>query len=198
MVTTRTTKQVQNADAKYINAILYFSANANNKWFGTKKLAKMLYELDFDVYEEQGQSLTGDTYVKEKYGPLPKRFYDILRKMRDEGYLMYEPKAIDFNSYKKDLIEAQRDFDPTVFTAQELETLQKVTSKWLEFSAKNMENISHYDAPWLCAKQHREELDYNLAPYRFGRNEEDEEPDEFDKALMNAGLFQKAADEFAG
>ena len=73
MVTTRTTKQVQNADAKYINAILYFSANANNKWFGTKKLAKMLYELDFDVYEEQGQSLTGDTYVKEKYGPLPKR-----------------------------------------------------------------------------------------------------------------------------
>jgi len=197
MVISHTIKETQKADAKYINAILYLASNANNKWFGAKKLAKMLYELDFDVYEEQGQSLTGDTYVKEQYGPLPKRFYEILQKMKDEGYLMYEQKAIDFNGYKKDLIEAQRDFDPTVFTAQELEALQEVTNKWAEFSAKTMENISHYDAPWLCAKRHREELDYSLAPYRFGRNEEDEEPDEFDKALMNAGVFQKAADEFA-
>ena len=56
---------------KYINALLYFLENCNNKFLGKTKLNKLFYYLDFVYYKNNKKSVTGDIYFCEQFGPVP-------------------------------------------------------------------------------------------------------------------------------
>jgi len=48
---------------KYINALLYFIENCNNKFLGKTKLNKLFYYLDFIYYRDHKVSVTLDIYI---------------------------------------------------------------------------------------------------------------------------------------
>lgn len=56
---------------------------------GKKKLAKLLYYVDFDRYEykESTQSLTGDAYKHLPLGPVPDHYMDIVARLEKRGAL---------------------------------------------------------------------------------------------------------------
>jgi hypothetical protein len=70
---------------KFKNAVLYLAKNAGSD-VGKKKLAKLLYFIDFTLYELREKSLSGMDYAKRDYGPMPEPvvFYDALRILQDE------------------------------------------------------------------------------------------------------------------
>ncbi|MGB2632132.1 MAG: hypothetical protein WBC48_04425, partial [Minisyncoccales bacterium] len=47
---------------KYQNAILYLCQKLKGEVRGKKKLAKLLYFVDFGLYEKDQKSVTGDIY----------------------------------------------------------------------------------------------------------------------------------------
>src|SRR3989304_4776003 len=55
---------------KYQNAVLYLCQKLKGEVRGKKKLAKLLYFVDFDLYEKTQKSITGDIYRALSMGPV--------------------------------------------------------------------------------------------------------------------------------
>ena len=73
---------------KFKNIVLFLAYNAGLD-VGKKKLAKLLYFIDFTLYELRKKSLTGMKYTKMDYGPMPEPnvFYPALDKLVNEGFI---------------------------------------------------------------------------------------------------------------
>lgn len=55
---------------KFKNAVLYIAEHGGLD-VGKKKLAKLLYFIDFTLYEFRKKPLTEMEYAKKDYGPMP-------------------------------------------------------------------------------------------------------------------------------
>ena len=62
---------------KYQNAVLYLCRKLKGEVRGKKKLAKLLYFADFDLYEKIQKSITGDVYNALPMGPVPSALEEI-------------------------------------------------------------------------------------------------------------------------
>lgn len=60
---------------------------------GAIRLNKVLWFADVTTYKMDGKSITGEKYVKRKYGPVPSRILPALEELqRDGAVLILEPK----------------------------------------------------------------------------------------------------------
>jgi hypothetical protein len=55
--------------------------------FGATKLYKVLWFSDARAYMLQGEPITGETYIREKYGPLPRHALSVIDELRAEGII---------------------------------------------------------------------------------------------------------------
>ncbi|MFD2578876.1 Panacea domain-containing protein [Novosphingobium colocasiae] len=53
--------------------------------WGAIRLNKILWFADCHAFRENGVSITGDTYLKRKFGPVPKHVLAALRDLEGEG-----------------------------------------------------------------------------------------------------------------
>src|SRR4051794_39698051 len=65
---------------------------------GAVKLNKVLWRADFRAYLELGDPVTGATYIKRQYGPVPSDILPTLRQLEAEGKLSI--RTVDH--YEKD------------------------------------------------------------------------------------------------
>ena len=72
---------------KYQETILYLCQKLGGEIRGKVKLAKLLYFADFDYYEKNGASITGDTYYARQMGPLPIALVEMTQSMQKDGVL---------------------------------------------------------------------------------------------------------------
>src|SRR3989344_124280 len=75
---------------KYYNVILYLCRKLGGEVRGKKKLAKLLYFADFDLYEKCQKPLTGDVYKAFPMGPFPSALEEITQEMEQEKTLAIE------------------------------------------------------------------------------------------------------------
>ena len=54
-------------------------------WFGATKLNKVLWFADARAYTFTGQSITGETYTRGEFGPVPKHIMPIRAELEREG-----------------------------------------------------------------------------------------------------------------
>ena len=55
----------------------------NPKLLGATKLNKILYYSDFEAYLQLGAPITGEAYVKQKHGPVPKHILTVLDRLKE-------------------------------------------------------------------------------------------------------------------
>src|SRR3989344_299060 len=72
---------------KYQNAVLYLCQKLKGEIRGKKKLAKLLYFADFDLYEKSQKSITGDVYRALPMGPVPSTLEEITAEMTKKKML---------------------------------------------------------------------------------------------------------------
>src|SRR3989344_2830279 len=72
---------------KYQNAVLYLCQKLKGEVRGKKKLAKLLYFADFDLYEKSQKSITGDVYYALPMGPVPSALEEITVEMTKKKML---------------------------------------------------------------------------------------------------------------
>jgi len=56
-------------------------------------------------------------------------------------------------------------FDPSKFSGEELQTLERVATRWADATATQIEAATHSEAPW-SATQNGKTIDYEMAEYR--------------------------------
>jgi uncharacterized phage-associated protein len=149
---------------KMEQVILFFLERINNVHLGRTKLMKLLYYVDFDHFEKHGRSITGAVYRKLPHGPVPKEAQKIIDNMVAKG--MVSPVKARVARYAQHrLITRNAQFNPALFSGDEMQTLETVAADWAGATSAQIEAASHAEAPWAATKE-RDVIDYELAHYR--------------------------------
>lgn len=150
---------------KYYQTILFLCKKLGKEVRGKKKLAKLLYYIDFDMFEKNGRSITGDIYKSLPMGPFPSALQEITSEMETKNMLAVG-KADKNDGYiptevYKSLIEA----DLSIFDEDEKKILNRVVEKYGGLNGKQLEDLTHAEAPYVGSKL-KDEIPYELAYYR--------------------------------
>lgn len=149
---------------KFKNVLLYILENCAGKPnVGETLLYKLLYFSDFNYYELYEEHLSGATYRKLPYGPVPKNLDTIIKTMIDEDDL--KRIKTEYHNYPQIRYIPLRKADLTELKASEKEVIDKVIDQFSDWSAKAISDYSHKDIPWLASKDGKE-INYELVFYR--------------------------------
>lgn len=153
---------------KYENAILFLCSHRPNKSIhGIKKMAKLLYFLDFDRFEwkESMETVTGDVYRRLPMGPYPSSLTKVAAVMARSGRLSIEERQ-EYQGYNQTTVyTALVEPDLSVFSDDDLAMLKRVSTVYSDMTGYQLETLSHTEAPWL-AVEHRDVIPFELAFYR--------------------------------
>ena len=134
---------------------------------GKKKLAKLLYFIDFDFYEIHEKSITGDRYYARDMGPLGAKLQEELQTMAAKKLIrMREEKTSDRAELEPTIVyEATVKPDNSVLSEEEIKMIQRVAKKYGRLTGKQLQDISHNEAPYIGTQPHHE-ITYELSLYR--------------------------------
>jgi uncharacterized phage-associated protein len=150
---------------KYQQTILYFCQTLGGRVVGKKKLVKLLYFADFDCFEKNNAPITGDIYKKLPMGPFPQSFDDVTKKMTEEGSLSIEKILQKEGFNPTEIYICKNNVDESLFSKEEKEILDRVVIKYGHLNGKQLENLSHAEAPYIASND-SQEIPYELAYYR--------------------------------
>ncbi len=130
---------------------------------GEGVLCKLMYFIDFDFYERYEKQLMGAVYIKNHHGPTPAGFPKILKDMEKNGEIAQVIKKLYQYQQKKYL--PLREPDLSLITAEEKKHIDWVLARLSDKNAKEMEEYSHRDVPWISAEE-QSAIDYETVFYR--------------------------------
>ena len=160
---------------KFREVLLYILNKVGAKPnIGETVLYKLLYFIDFDFYEKYEEQLIGATYKKNKFGPSPVEFAEIVHEMiQDEDITKIKNKY--FNKEQKKYLPLKR---PSLdcLSGKEITLIDEVLNRLADKNATQISEYSHEDIPWKVTKD-MEVIDYETVFYRTPeysvRNSED-------------------------
>ncbi|MCX6806692.1 MAG: Panacea domain-containing protein [Candidatus Berkelbacteria bacterium] len=153
--------------SKYKNVILYLIQEMDGKVLeGKKKICKLLYFVDFGAFEKYGQSITGDKYIRMPRGPVPSNFDNIIKTLEDTALGIRKELKSPIHENPTTIYELKKEANLDIFSKEEKEILDWVIEIYSKLSGKELEDISHSEAPWLAVKRNGEEIPYELSYYR--------------------------------
>ena len=123
---------------------------------------KLLFYIDFCYYRRSGQSVTGWSYARLPYGPVPDNYKDILQQGEKCGRFSLEPDDDDLG----ELIHVPDDFDIAKaegdFSPSELQIIKEVVDKLARKSASTLKSLTHDEAAWI-ETPHAKRIPYSYA-----------------------------------
>lgn len=160
MPKTNKNKRMTLNEAKYKNAILYFIKYCNNQYLGDTKLNKLLYYLDFINYRDRKESVTGDFYIHNHYGPTPAHLSNILSEMVETNEIKAVKKTFG-ESHTTSFI-GKGNLDESVFSEDEKKLLKSICGEFLDWSTGKIVEQTHLESPWFYSKPF-ERVDYDYS-----------------------------------
>jgi len=136
---------------KFKNLVHYIAANCeDSRRLGAVKLNKILWYADTIAYEMQGNSITGSSYVKRQFGPVPKRILAALEELDHEQRVLTVDEHTmgktrrEFISIKKPAVDG--------FSAEEIGIVEHII-RWIcyDHTAQSISDLSH-DEIWEIAE----------------------------------------------
>jgi uncharacterized phage-associated protein len=150
---------------KYKQVILYLCAKLGKEVKGKKKLAKLLYFVDFDFFEKNQKYFTGDTYKALPMGPFPVSMETITKEMVQEGSLKIDSLAEWDGFIPTEIYTGMKAPLTSSFSQEEKEMLDRVIMKYGHLNGKQLEDLTHAEAPYIGTEP-KKEIPYELAFYR--------------------------------
>jgi transcriptional regulator with XRE-family HTH domain len=149
---------------KFMNVFLYMLERCAGKPnIGETVLYKLLYFSDFNYYEIYEEHLTGATYRKLQYGPVPQKFDAIIQQMIEKKQI--QRVKTTYHGFPQTRYLPLEKADLTLLRASEKEVIDRVIEHMSDWSASAISTYSHNDMPWLASKV-GEEISYELVFYR--------------------------------
>jgi transcriptional regulator with XRE-family HTH domain len=149
---------------KFKNILLYILERCAGKSnVGETVLYKLLYFSDFNYYELYEEHLTGATYRKLPYGPVPQKLDTIIIQMIEQGQL--QKVYTEHHGYRQTRCLPLEKPDLTGLLAIEIDVIDKVIEQMSDWSASMISDYSHKDLPWEVTDEGKD-ISYELAFYR--------------------------------
>jgi transcriptional regulator with XRE-family HTH domain len=149
---------------KLKNVLLYLLEQCAGKPnIGETVLYKLLYFSDFNHYELYEEHMTGATYRKLPYGPVPQQLDAIIGQMIRDKQL--RRVKVQYHGYPQTRYLPLTKADLRQIKASEKEVIDRVIAQMSDWSASAISEYSHRDMPWLATRE-GEEINYELAFYR--------------------------------
>lgn len=125
---------------------------------GSIKLNKVLWYADIISYVHSGNLITGETYIKRQFGPVPKHIVAIKEMLEKEEKIIVR-KGNFLNSYKEDLL-SMKNPDIHYFVANDLLYIEQAFDHvCLKHTARSISEETHDDI-WELA-----EIGEEIPPY---------------------------------
>ncbi|MCR2060668.1 Panacea domain-containing protein [Campylobacter helveticus] len=132
---------------KIINYIIYSFRDEPLK-LGKLKLAKILWYADRAFMYKYYQSLTNLEYIKMQYGPLPKKYDNILKKLNKEKIIhSYESNSYGESDKKQICYHSLIEPDMNDFEAKEIQIIDEVIARLKNKKATTLSKETH-DELW--------------------------------------------------
>jgi len=149
---------------KFEEVLLYLlEKTAGKPNIGETVIYKLLYFADSNYYEMYEEQMTGATYRKLQYGPVPAEFTAIVEEMEKAKVLRVIKDRYYGYQLKRYIPEKKPNLK--LLKASEKDILDKVIEQYSDWSAKRISEYSHNDMPWKATKQ-GDIIDYELVFYR--------------------------------
>lgn len=133
----------QYSKEKIFNIILFFAHEGILK---TKLLKEMFYT-DFVNFKNTCKSITGLGYYKYTYGPVPDNFENILNECINNNILDVSIKYN--NNYESIVYTSKIEFNSSLFSSEELDIMNKIKEKFINFGSKDIADYSHKEKAYL-------------------------------------------------
>ncbi|MCD4813669.1 DUF4065 domain-containing protein [bacterium] len=160
---------------KFKQILLYILGKVGSKPnIGESVIYKLLYFMDFDYYERFEEQLIGATYIKNHHGPTPREFKVIVDNMIKNNEI--EKVKSQYFDYPQTKYLPLKEPDLSVLSANEKEVIDDVLARLSDKNARQMEDYSHADVPWMTSEEGKnieyESVFYRTAPYSVRRSDE--------------------------
>lgn len=110
------------------------------------KCHKILYFADNEHLSKYGRSITGDTYVRMDFGPVPTCIYDLFKAVRGDSYFASQVDNVRkgyFHFVNKKDIAAVSEPDMTYLSESDVEMLNKYIEKLKDKDFIEVTDASH-------------------------------------------------------
>jgi len=139
-------------ERKLTELILYITKLcADDPFFGSTKLNKILYFSDFLAYGNLGKAITGVAYQHLERGPAPTMLLPVRSRMIERGDLRLD-SLMDPFGYEQKRPVALREADISLFETRQLQLVTQVKVALSKASATEASNISHREVGWKTTK----------------------------------------------
>jgi uncharacterized phage-associated protein len=107
------------------------------------KLAKLLYLADFSSYYENLESMSGSTYIKMSYGPVPSNYFNTLRGLLVSNFL-----KITYRDFAQFITLQNPNFSINLLTEYDKTRLDELIEIWKDKSTNEIVEFTHNQIPW--------------------------------------------------
>ena len=129
-------------------------------------LHQLFYFIDFDYYEKFEETLMGETYIKNGYGPTSVNLTRILRCMEEEGAIQKTEQV--YHNYNQNRYLTTGRSNTDLLRARDIEHIDQVLARFSGMSVAELSEYSHNDIPWKCAR-YGKPIPYETVFYRDDR-----------------------------
>lgn len=161
---------------KFKQVLLYILNKVGSKPnIGMTVIYKLLYFIDFNYYEKYEEQLIGATYVRNRYGPTPVEFQEVVKRMIKDKEITKVKH--EYFQYPQTKYLPLRDADLSRLNANETKVIDKVLERLSDMNAAEISDYSHNDVPWLTTENEEiieyESVFYRTAPYSVRQKDEE-------------------------
>jgi len=141
---------------KYKHMLLAFlrEAKQSGKALKKTKLAKLLYFADFAWYYKHLESMSGMSYRKIEFGPVPDSYFSLVDDMEQKGELNVTQVAKDdFHMYELHETRSSVSTKLDSLSKEELTLIHSIWEKWEDAKTNEIVNFTHKQMPYMFAEE---------------------------------------------
>ncbi|MEK7795105.1 MAG: Panacea domain-containing protein [Candidatus Hydrogenedentota bacterium] len=134
-------------DSRFREIVLYIAEKSEgDTTFGSAKLGKLLFYIDFYAYLLLGEPVTGQEYVRSEFGPAPRRLLALCDDMKTRGEIGIREK--DYFGRIQLRVLALRSGDLCVFSAKEIELVDLCLQRFRNCPVSQVSELSNRLFKW--------------------------------------------------
>jgi hypothetical protein len=139
-------------DPKKLKALVHYicSKCPDRNLLGATKLNKILWYSDAIALQMWGAPITGETYVKRQFGPVPKHILKVIEQLENDGAIAV--KSTPFHKYEKREFISLKDPKISMFTPQEISLVDDVINEICYNHTATSISLASHDRIWELAE----------------------------------------------
>lgn len=142
---------------KSMEVVLYIATRLHRKDF--HKIFKIIYFADREHMTKYGRSITGDTYIAMKDGPVPSKIDDILKAVRGDSYFAKDANVVELSKvlsvHDWYFVTPKRDANVDLLSQSDIDELDASLQKYGSLSWDEVREKSH-DYAWRTTARDRQ------------------------------------------